>query len=248
MFFGRAGKKPDWQMIDIHCHILPGLDDGAQDISETVAMLKIAASEGVSDMVVTPHFRPGRFTASPEKVMETLWKVQKAAEREQISIRLYPGNEVYYFDDMAEYLKQQKLCTLNGSACVLIEFSPSAMLRTIQNAADKLLNEGYRPILAHVERYESLQANAEDAVFLHEMGMQLQVNASTVMGKAGTASKRFVYRLLDENAVDYIGSDAHGSRHRTPEIARCRDAIIKRYGYEYAQRLMRSNALEMIGL
>ena len=248
MFLGRSGKKPEWQMVDTHCHILPGLDDGAQDMAETVSMLRIAASEGISDMIVTPHFHSGRFMASPEEVLQRLFQVQEAVNQEKIPVRLYLGNEIYYFEDMVNCLRQCRLCTMNGTRYVLVEFSPSAMFRTIQNAADRLLNEGYRPILAHAERYACLLKNVNDAMFLRDMDVCLQVNASTVTGKNGTEGKRFVHLLLKWNAVDLIGTDAHGSIHRTPELSRCREILIRKYGGSYAYRLLRGNARKMFGL
>lgn len=233
-------------VIDIHCHVLPGLDDGATDMAETLAMLRIAADEGISDMIVTPHYRAGRFTASPEKIMETLCQVQEAADAQDIPVRLSPGNEIYWFEDMLPLLKKGGLCTLGDSNCVLIEFSPSAMFQTIHNAMDRTMGEGCQPILAHAERYPCLLKDEENVFFLHDMGAGIQVNASTVTGKNGAEAKRFAHRLLKENAVDHIGTDAHGAKHRTPEIARCREIITKKYGDAFAYQIMRGNAEEWI--
>lgn len=233
-------------VIDIHCHVLPGLDDGATDMAETLAMLRIAADEGISDMIVTPHYRAGRFTASPEKIMETLCQVQEAADAQDIPVRLSPGNEIYWFEDMLPLLKKGGLCTLGDSSCVLIEFSPSVLFQTIHNAMDRVMGEGCQPILAHAERYQCLLKDKENVFFLHDMGAGIQVNASTVTGKNGAEAKRFAHRLLKENAVDHIGTDAHGAKHRTPEIARCREIITKKYGDAFAYQIMRGNAEEWI--
>lgn len=248
MILGRTGRKPDWQIVDMHCHILSGLDDGAQSISETISMLRVAVSEGISDMIVTPHFRAGRFMTSPDAILQRLLQIQEIADREQIPIRLYPGSEIYYFDDIVSCLRQHCLCTMNGTEYVLVEFSPSAMFRTMQNAADRMLSEGYRPILAHAERYACLLKNVENALFLRDIGVCLQVNASTVAGKNGMEGKRFVHLLLKRNAVDLIGTDAHGSIHRTPEISRCREIILRKYGGFYAYQILRANAEKMFRL
>ena len=107
MIFGKP--KADWPVADIHCHILPGLDDGARDLAEAAAMLRQAADEGISDIVMTPHFHSGRYTASPDEILKQLKKVRKAAKEEHIPVRIYPGNEIYYFDGMADCLRQQRL-------------------------------------------------------------------------------------------------------------------------------------------
>ena len=246
MFFRKDRDASSWSAVDIHCHILPGLDDGARDLTDTVAMLRIAAAEGISDMIVTPHFHPGRHVAAPETVLRTLESVRQIARTNRIPIRLYPGSEIYYFNEMVPKLKRNDLLTMNGSEFVLVEFSPAVMFRTMQNAMDGLLNEGYQPILAHVERYECLLKDTDRVFFLHDMGVRIQVNASTVTGKNGAEGKRFVHRLLQERAVDHIGTDAHGWKHRRPEMARCRKTLEKKYSAAYAYQILRGNAEEIL--
>lgn len=235
-----------WSAVDIHCHVLPGVDDGARDLTDTVAMLRIAAAEGISDMIVTPHFHLGRYMATPETVLRILENIRQIAQTNRIPIRLYPGSEIYYFDEMVPKLKRKDLLTMNGTDFVLVEFSPAVMFRTMQNAMDELLSEGYQPILAHVERYECLRKDTGRVFFLHDMGVRIQVNASTVTGKNGAEGKRFVHRLLQGQAVDHIGTDAHGCKHRAPEIARCRKTIEKKYGAAYAYQILRGNAEEIL--
>ena len=246
MLFRKDRDAPSWSAIDIHSHVLPGLDDGAKDLADTVSMLRIAAAEGISDMIVTPHFHLGRHIAPPGMVLRTLERVQQIAETKRIPIRLYPGSEVYNFDDMVSSLKRKDILTMNGSDFVLVEFSPAVMFRTMQNAMDGLLNEGYQPILAHVERYECLLKDTDSVFFLHDMGVRIQVNASTVTGKNGADGKRFVHRLLQGRVVDHIGTDAHGHEHRTPEMAQCRKTIEKKYGDDYAYQILRGNAEEIL--
>lgn len=246
MVFGRTGRKAGWQSIDIHCHVLPGLDDGAGDMAEALAMLRIAAKEGISDMIATPHYRAGRFTASPEEAMERLWRVQEAADAEQIPVRLHPGSEIYWSQDMLPRLRRGRLSTLGASDSVLVEFSPSVLFQTLQNAMDRIMAAGFRPILAHAERYECLLKDAEGAFLLHDMGAGIQVNASTVTGKNGAAAKKFAHRLLKEGAVDYIGTDAHGAAHRRPEMAKCRAVILKKYGEACAYQILRGSAERLL--
>ena len=248
MIFRRRAEVREQKIVDIHSHVLPGLDDGAKNLSESLSMLRLAVSEGISDMIVTPHFHTGRFAAAPGKIRQKLQLVQDAADRERIPVRLYLGSEIYYFDEILSALWEERLCTMNGTHCVLLEFSPSVLFQTVQNAMDRVIGEGYQPVLAHAERYACLLKNADDAVFLRSMGVQLQVNASSVTGKNGLEAKRFVHRLMKYEAVDYIGTDAHGSVHRTPEIARCREMVERKYGRDYAYQVMRGNAVRMFGL
>ncbi len=238
---------PQRGMVDLHCHILPGLDDGARDMEETLSMLRIAAGEGITDIVATPHFYAGGRSAAPETVMRALETTRAAAEKEDIPIRLYPGNEIFYFSGLPEYIREGCVCTLNRSAYVLIEFPPSVLFRTVQNAMDAVMGEGFLPILAHAERYECLLKDFRRVENLREMGVRIQVNAGSVTGKSGHAAARFVHRLLKEEMADHVGTDAHRSDHRTPGLARCSQILIKKYGSVYADMLLRGNAGDIIG-
>lgn len=100
LIFRRLEGGDSWRAIDIHCHILPGLDDGARDLSEAVSMLRRAAEEGISDVIARPHFHAGRFAASPEVILQKLTKLQEAADAERIPICLHPGSEIYYSDEI----------------------------------------------------------------------------------------------------------------------------------------------------
>ncbi len=235
------------RIVDMHCHILPGLDDGADSPSVSLAMMRTAVQSGITDIVVTPHFNL-RKSASPQTVLRVLHSAQEAADRYGIPLRFYPGNEVYYFDELPEYLREKRVLTMNGSDYVLIEFSPISPFHVIENAMDSVMFAGYRPVIAHIERYESILDDYEKVYRLADMDVRIQVNASSVTGSNGKNVKKFVHRLLKEELVDLIGTDAHSNRHRTPEISDCRDILVKKYGIDYAKHLLRKNAAEMFGL
>ena len=248
MIFKRADNRKMTGLVDVHCHVLPGLDDGSHDISETMEMLHIAVDEGITDMMVTPHFNSGGRSAPPEVVLQTLQNVQAVVQQEGLPIRLFPGNEVYYFSDLPRYLQEHRVLTMNGSKHVLIEFSPSVMFRTLQNAMEDVLGVGYTPILAHVERYNCMLEDSEYVDFLRDMGVQIQVNASSIVGKSGTSVKKFVFELLQDGLVNYVGTDSHGCEHRTPQIAKCRNILSKKFSPSYVDRILRDNAMQAFGL
>ncbi len=235
------------RIVDVHCHILPGLDDGAESPSVSLDMMREAAGSGITDIVVTPHFN-NRRGAPPQTVYRVMTAAQEAADKHGISLRFYPGNEFYYFEDLPQYLKERRAFTMNGSDFVLIEFSPIAPFHVIENAMDSVMFAGFHPVIAHIERYESLIKDFEKVYRLSDLGVRIQVNASSVTGGNGKSVKKFVHGLLQEELVDFIGTDAHGNKHRTPEISKCRDILIKKYGFEYASLLLRDNAVEMFCL
>jgi len=149
-------KKEAGEFVDIHSHILPMVDDGAQNMGETLEMLKLAADEGTKNIIVTPHYKNGRKNASIDAIYERINQVMCMAQKESIDICLYPGHEVFYFSGLAEALEERKILTLNDTNCVLIEFMPGEQYASIRNGIDSLCGSGYVPILAHVERYECL--------------------------------------------------------------------------------------------
>lgn len=244
----RQKGKSDWQAVDIHCHILPGIDDGAENREESLKMLRMASEEGFTDIVATPHYRAGRFETTAGEIQQKLHELRKAAIVERIPVRIYAGSEIYYFEKAASFLREGRLCTMNGTSFVLVEFSPTVLFQTMRNAMEELLGTGYSPILAHAERYSCLVKDMEKTLYLHETGVRIQINATSVTGESGTEARRFTHSLMREDAVEYIGTDAHGSRHRRPEIRRCRKEITKEYGDEYARRVMRDNAMRMLGI
>ena len=140
--------------IDIHSHILPGVDDGAVDENEALNMLRIAAEDGISHIIATPHFHYKRGNASPEKIIEKAEKLQKIAQEEHIEITIHTGNELYYTQELLEKVKAGEALTLAGSDYALLEFSPETEKRKIQNAVYEFLSDGYYPIIAHMERYD----------------------------------------------------------------------------------------------
>ena len=250
MLFGhhRRGKaKEIYPFIDMHCHVLPGLDDGSRDMEESLRMLRIARDEGITDMIVTPHYKSGHHNASPERILKSIDEVTEAAQAEGIDIALYPGNEVYYFQELEEKLDDQKLWTMNGTDRVLVEFSPIEPFSTIRNAMDDVLGMGLQPILAHIERYECMVSQPENAALLKDMGVEIQVNAGDVTGDLGGKIKKYLRGLLEQQLVDYVGTDAHrGEGMRSPRVQECCHYLYKNFGAEYAERITCSNALAML--
>jgi len=228
--------------IDIHCHLLPGVDDGSSDMDETLSMLHIAAENGISDMIFTPHYKQGRVGTPREAIGSLLQEVRKAAREEGIGIRIYPGTEIYYNSALEEKLESGWLATMNDTEYVLVEFSPFETFPYIRNAMDDIFSLGYRPILAHVERYQCMLSSVDNVRVLHHMGCQIQVNAGSVAGDYGFKVKHFLKKLLKEQLVHYVGTDAHNCDSRKPAMEKCAETIRKICNPEYADQLLFENA------
>ena len=176
------------RIVDIHCHILPGLDDGSESLEESVEMLRIAEKAGITDIIATPHFKAGRHNPGPDTICRKIRELQQEAEKRGVSVNLYPGSEVLFFSELEEALQSQRICTLNHSPYVLIEFSPADSYQSIRNALDQVLGMELFPIVAHAERYGCVLDDWKNAEAFRDMGAQIQINASSIAGRTAQGS------------------------------------------------------------
>lgn len=239
-------RKNGNRFVDMHIHILPGIDDGSRDIGMSMQMLRTAAKSGITDMIVTPHYKYGRHNASRETIEKLIVELTTEMEREGLEIRLYPGNEVFYYDGAGEDFATGRVNSLNGTDRVLIEFQPGERYIYIRNAVDSVLGSGFVPIIAHIERYTCMLENPERVTELKMMGAEIQVNTGSVIGNLGTKVKRFVTALLQNEDVDYLGTDAHDNSKRVPDTRKCMAVLQKMCDEEYIQMITCDNALSII--
>lgn len=229
------------ERIDMHCHLLPGIDDGARDEAVSMEMFRIAAKNGITSMILTPHYKPMHNNASPATVQRLVREARERLRSEDIPIELYTGNEIYYHEEAVEALLAGDLCTLADSHYVLVEFGPMDEFSYIRNGLYRFLVEGYRPILAHVERYRCMTEDIARTYELIRLGSAIQVNAGSIMGKTGMHIKSFTRKLLKKELVDFIATDAHDTAKRAPDIGECALYLEKKFGQDYAKRVLQDN-------
>lgn len=232
--------------IDIHSHILPGLDDGSDSFEMSMRMLRCAADDGISGIILTPHNKPGHRHRHFSEIMSRVEGLRKMMSEDSINVNLYIGSELYYRNGLLEELENDMTGTLGGSRYVLVEFNPSEDYDYIRNGIYSLLTGGYYPILAHAERYRNVCAGKSGIDDLIEMGCYIQVNAGSVMGKAGPKAKRFVRAMLKQRQVHFVATDAHDMGKRAPYLSDCAYFIRKKYGGDYSQQLFCENPLHVI--
>lgn len=232
--------------IDIHCHIMPGVDDGSPDMATSLEMLRIADKNGITHLILTPHHKPMHHNVSPEHNVVYRKKLQEAAKEAGIKAKLFSGNEIYYSDETMEELIEGKICSLAGSDYVLVEFHPTNPYKAIQNAISRVQAAGFIPIIAHVERYSDIVSHPARVKDLIEMGSFIQVNASSIMGKYGFGISHFTKKLLKEELVHFVASDAHDTGRRAPNLLDCRNYVERKYGEDYGKKLFFTNPANVI--
>lgn len=232
--------------VDLHCHILPGIDDGARDIDTSHRMLEMAEADGIGQIVVTPHYKAHKHNENKEKIVQLVQETQEWLKAQGYTLQLYTGSEIEYFHEMTNLLKEQRLCTLADSFYILVEFSPQDDYHYIRHGVKELLQAGYAPILAHIERYDALsktQAHIEELV---EMGAYMQVNAASIEGKLGILTKHKAIKWIKNGLVHFVASDAHTTHTRIPCLSESAKIIEKKCGREVMEELFHDNQQKVI--
>ena len=227
--------------IDIHSHILPGVDDGSANLEMSMEMLYMAAKDGISQIILTPHNKPWYRNMDRTEIETEVNRLQERMQEEALDIKLYTGNELYYRNGLTEELDERKAGTLADSHYVLVEFEPSADYDYIRNGAYALLMGGYYPIIAHVERYKNVCSKMDRVMELIRLGCFMQINAGSIMGNHGFGTKRFVKKMLKQDLVHFVATDAHDLARRRPCLSECAGYIGKKYGESSKRRLFCDN-------
>lgn len=234
------------EYTDLHIHALFGVDDGAKTEEEMRAMVDISYADGVRTLCVTPHFHPGYFGDNVAKTDFAFSALADYVHRRYPTMKLYLGNELRYSRDCTSWLQSGQCHTLNGTQYVLVDFSEVTEAEKISDGMEHFLNAGYRPILAHAERYRALWGKLPLIRAMRENGVLLQVDAQSLLGQFGFRVQRQSKTLLREGMVELICSDSHDVLKRPPELSRCFQIVQKKYGESYAKALLCDNGKTLI--
>ena len=234
-------------MTDIHCHILPGIDDGAHSLSEALEMVRQAVSSGVTDLVATPHFPgDGSSTALFPRILQRLQLLQQAVQQENLPIRLYPGAEILCTPQTPDLARKKLLPTLGNTRYVLTEFYFDEPFEIMDDILTEIAACGYIPVIAHPERYEAICFDPRGIESWFRRGWIIQVNKGSILGAFGYREQQTAHWLLNAGLVHIIASDAHSSFRRTPDMIPLLQALEELVPEEYAHILTTVNPLRLI--
>lgn len=234
-------------MIDIHCHILPQIDDGAWNMVESLNMARLACDSGVHTIVATPHF-PGTETSIgmlPE-ITKKAAMLGDTLERAGIPVRVLPGAEILCLPETFELIRKGRIPVLAGTRYVLTEFYFDAEMGFMEEALSWLRDAGYCPVVAHPERYTAVQRNPERMESWFRDGIVIQVNKGSPLGAFGTRARAASMELLKHGLVHIIASDGHSAQSRTPHMGGIRQWAEQRLGGTYAEILLEENPGRLI--
>lgn len=229
-------------MIDLHCHILPGMDDGSGSLEESIEMAAMAADQGVEHIVATPHC----LTGSAPDVIDGVAMLQELLQEVGIPIRISAGMEIFGSFDTARLLREKKLLTLNDSRYPLIEFSFYTDGEVETEILQTVIDAGYTPLVAHPERYEYIRQQPELINQWKKMGCLLQVNRCSLLGRYGEDIQQMALELVKRGFASAVATDAHSSKVRTPRARDAYELLYHSISPDAAETLMIQNPKKII--
>ena len=243
LFSGKP-KEPDFPLLpdysgiitDIHSHLIPGIDDGVKTLEESIAMIRGFSALGFKKLVTTPHIMSDFYRNTPDIILGGLDKVREAILAEGIPITIDAAAEYYLDEVLMKKIQTEKLLTI-GNKYVLFEISYVNPPDNLYNVIFELNIKGYKPILAHPERYPFYYSKFEEYYKIKEAGALLHLNTNSLVGYYGLGAKKIAERMIDEKMIDFIGSDLHGDRHL--------DALQKTVKEKYLSKLFSQGLMNL---
>jgi protein-tyrosine phosphatase len=233
-------------VIDLHCHILPGIDDGAPDLPTALAMAMATVADGVAVVACTPHIFPGLFHNSGPQIREATQRLQEQLDREGIPLLLYPGADIHIAPNLIAGLRSGELLTLGDTRYLLVEPPHQVAPLRLEDLFFELLVADYVPILTHPERLAWIETRYDTIKRLAQRGVWMQITAGSLAGTFGRRARYWANRMLDEGLVHVLATDAHNVRGRPPNLSVGRDLAAKRVGAQEAEHLVNTRPMGIL--
>lgn len=229
-------------MFDIHSHIIYHIDDGSHDLEESLELIRQDVEQGAHAIIATPHYYV-QYPTDPARIRAKLATIEEA-NASALDVRLYAGNEVLWFDSMTERLQSGEILTLADSHYTLIEFYPEESYQTILRAIRNVRNAGYRPIIAHAERFKAMQEHGLAEVRNLGAYVQLSTEPLSHKGLSGLFDRetKFIQKALRKQEADFLGTDMHRVDCRPPVLRDAIDWIERNLDRDYADAVLQGNA------
>lgn len=228
-------------MIDFHTHILPNVDDGANCINETIALLQEAKRAGFETVILTPHYIESYYEANVNERIKLINSIKELLKKNRIDIKLALGNEIYITNNINQLIKEKRACTINNTRYVLFELPFNTNPINLYELIYDILQNGYIPILAHPERYEFVQQNPRIINDLIEKGVLMQANYGSFIGQYGEKAQVIIKKLLKNNMIHFLGTDVHRKNTIYNKIPKILFEIEKFIGAEQLEQITTIN-------
>ncbi|HWO77451.1 MAG TPA: CpsB/CapC family capsule biosynthesis tyrosine phosphatase [Bacillus sp. (in: firmicutes)] len=229
-------------MIDIHCHILPNLDDGSQSLTESLEMAKKAVQEGINTIIATPHHMNGSYENTKQSILSHVQALNDTLVQEMIPLTILPGQEVRIYGEVLNDFEKGDILTLNdGGTYLFVEFPSGSVPRYTEKLLYDIQMSGLTPIIVHPERNQTLIENPEILYQFVKKGALTQVTAASITGRFGKKIRKFTLDCIEANLTHFIASDAHNTHNRTFLMREAYQVVREEFGQDLVF-LFRENA------
>lgn len=226
-------------MIDLHTHPIAAIDDGVQSEDEAVQFCRIAAEDGITTLVATPHIREGIFPNRRDGILAGLEKLRARLAREGVKLTLAPGAEIHLEAELTVRVRSGEYLTLNDGGCYLLLELPSRHLPAgVEDMIYRLRLDGLTPVIAHPERIRPFQEDASRFARLVELGALGQLTGGSLLGQFGSQALESARSLLRDGLVHVLASDSHNTGPRAPRLTEARREAERLVGAEAARRMV----------
>lgn len=233
-------------MIDLHCHILPGVDDGANDLSVSLAMARLQVEQGVVAVACTPHILPGVYHNEGPAIRQAVARLQQVLDNENIALTLLTGADNHVAPDFVEGLRRGRLLSLNDTRYVLVEPPHNVAPARLDDLVFGVLLADYVPIITHPERLRWIEERYDLIVKLARAGAWMQITSGSYKGRFGRRPKYWAERMTCEGLVHILASDAHDTVSRPPDLASGARAAERLVGVAEAERMVSTRPRDMV--
>ena len=224
--------------VDIHSHVIWGVDDGAETQEETERLLREAAEDGIGTIICTPHITPGVYEFPEDVFQRHFARAEEFIREEGLPLRLYRGAEVLYTDNTPRLLREERIPTMAGTKHVMVEFSPTDTKEHIFDALQKVAGSGFIPIIAHMERYPAIGKISQVKELKSRFRAMVQINARSVTRKQPLLRRGFFEGIFKEDLVDFVATDTHAMEGRGTCLTEGMKALEEKFGEKTAKRIM----------
>jgi protein-tyrosine phosphatase len=217
-------------LIDIHSHILPDVDDGAQSIEDSIAMAKQAVEEGITKIIATPHHQNGKYVNRKQDILDRVIELNQVLQNEDIPLEVLPGQETRIYGELLEDIEKGEILTLNHSNYLFVELPSGHVPRYTEKLLFDVQLQGYTPVIVHPERNSEIIENSDKLLNLVKKGALTQVTAGSITGHFGKKIRKFSLELIEANLTHFVASDVHNTSSRNFRMRESISEIEKEFG------------------
>ncbi|MFK5985210.1 MAG: capsular biosynthesis protein [Pseudomonadota bacterium] len=238
-------------MIDLHSHLLPGIDDGPTNLEDALDLARYAVNNGITHSVLTPHIHLGRYNNNLSIIAKIFQQFKQALIKNNIDLKIAFSAEVRLCVEIIEMINKEEIPFLGeyqGKKLLLLEMPHSHIPPGSSNLINWLNKRNILVVIAHPERNKELHMNIQKAAELIKQGCLFQITSASVTGNFGSSCKLLSEKFLEYDWVHFIATDAHNLKHRPPDLKQCRDVLSEKFGAEYTKKLFYDNPWEAVAI